>query len=113
MNQPAAGSQKERPVSRSKLLTALSNEIRIDVLVNLARAQKCVKDIAADLQLDQPTVSHALLRLQKVKLVDHERSSKHHIYYLTDSVKPSFDGNTVHLEIKTNTVMVSLMVPVE
>ncbi|MCI0631828.1 MAG: ArsR family transcriptional regulator [Phycisphaerales bacterium] len=112
MNQPAAGSQKERPVSRSKLLTALSNEIRIDVLVNLARAQKCVKDIAAELQLERSTVSHALLRLQAVKLVDHERVLKRHIYHLTDSVKPLFDGNAVHLEVKTNTVTVSLTAPI-
>lgn len=85
--------------TNTKVLAVLSNEIRLEVLMHLTRSEKCVADIALELQLDQSTVSHALRKLADIGLVTHEIVKRQHIYTVTNAVKADFDGDAVQIEI--------------
>jgi DNA-binding transcriptional ArsR family regulator len=85
-----------------KLLSVLSNPIRVEVLVQLAWSEKCVADIAADLQLDQSTISHALRKLLDVELVERQVIKKNRIYKLSRLVRVTTLNEDVQLDVITD-----------
>jgi len=105
----------DEPVSAAvvELMSVLSNEIRIEVLTSLAKAEKCVTDIADELKLDESTVSHALKRLRNVDLVEHQVVLKNHIYRLTKMVETKIDGDALLIHIRTASLNISIKTKVE
>ena len=102
-------------VSKAKhtdLLSVLSNEIRLEVLTHLTGAAKRVGDIARELELAQSTVSHALSKLSKIGLVDHETIHKEHVYCVTSAVRANHKDRDV-IEIATDAVTILLRVNVQ
>ncbi|MEE8155514.1 MAG: winged helix-turn-helix domain-containing protein [Phycisphaerales bacterium] len=83
-------------------LSVLSNPIRLEILTALANAEKCVSDIARELQLDASTVSHSLSLLGEKPLVQHTPVDKRHIYRLSNAVEASVDGPIVCFVVTTD-----------
>lgn len=94
---------KPTGMSFVQTLALLANEVRIEVLASLGRTSKSVGEIVRDLELDYPTVSHALRELRNGDLVIHEVIKKRHIYRLTNAVTMTFRASTVQIEITTGT----------
>jgi DNA-binding transcriptional ArsR family regulator len=106
MSEPA-GTMKLSSARNLKVLSVLANPIRVEVLMLLAFSEKCVADIAAVLQLDQSTVSHALRKLLDVGLVEREISKKNHIYKLSEAVEAEIIDGMIRLEVTTDSVRIS------
>lgn len=88
--------------STADLLSILSNPIRLEILASIAKAEKCVSDIAQELELDASTVSHSLSLLRKSHLVQHTPLDKRHIYRLSNAVEASVDGFIVRFVVTTD-----------
>lgn len=65
-----------------QFLKALANESRLKLLGLLAEGERSVKDLAEQLQLKEPTVSHHLARLQELGLVSMRPEGTTHRYRL-------------------------------
>jgi DNA-binding transcriptional ArsR family regulator len=85
-----------------KLLSVLSNPIRVEVLIHLAWSEKCVADIATDMQLDQSTISHALRKLLDVELVERQVIKKNRVYKLSRLVRVTTLNEGVQLDVITD-----------
>ena len=59
--------------ARSKVLKALADPVRWEIVQRLAEEELCVCHLVEDLQLSQPLVSHHLKTLRDVGVVDAER----------------------------------------
>lgn len=92
----------------TELLSILTNEIRIEILVSLSLKEKCVGEIASELQLDPSAVSHALQTLRKAGLVDREVVKKQHIYRANHVVRLSQNRDSTALHIATKRCEVKL-----
>ncbi len=88
--------------STAELLSVLSNPIRLEILATIAKAEKCVSDIAQELQLDASTVSHSLSLLSKKHLVQHTPVDKLRFYRLSNSVDASVYGPIVRFVVTTD-----------
>ncbi len=88
--------------STAELLSVLSNPIRLEILASIAKAEKCVSDIAQELQLDASTVSHSLSLLRENHLVQHTPVDKQRFYRLSNAVEASVDGSIVHFVVTTD-----------
>ncbi|HZS78799.1 MAG TPA: metalloregulator ArsR/SmtB family transcription factor [Ktedonobacteraceae bacterium] len=60
----------------------LADETRLKLLGILANGEQSVEELATQLQLKAPTVSHHLARLKELKLVDMRAEGNTHIYWL-------------------------------
>ncbi len=88
--------------STADLLSVLSNPIRLEILAAIAKAEKCVSDIAQELQLDASTVSHSLSLLSKKHLVQHTPVDKQRFYRLSNAVEASVHGPIVRFVVTTD-----------
>jgi len=95
----------------TELLSILTNEIRIEILVSLSSKRKSVGDIASELQLDPSAVSHALQTLRRAGLVDRDVIKKQHIYRTNDAVRLSRADRAIVLHIMTARCEVKLQTP--
>ena len=104
-------STKPAEVSPATFLSVLSNEIRLEVLISLSKAEKCVTDVAMELELDPSTISHALQSLRQVGLVEREVNKKRHIYRTSAAVQVRHTENDVHVHVSTAGCEVILKAP--
>ena len=74
------------PRDCAKVLKAISDETRIKILQLLFHGQQCVTDIAAQLEVEQPHVSHHLGILRSASLVLDERDGKRVLYSIHPEV---------------------------
>jgi len=72
-------------VSMAENFRALSDPTRIRILLALENGELCVCDIAALINLPQPSVSHHLKALRQLGIVKFRKSGKMTIYSLKDS----------------------------
>lgn len=70
------------PSDCAKVLKAIGDETRIQILRVLFEGEKHVTEIAQALNLDQPHVSHHLGILRAARLVEAERDGKRVLYRL-------------------------------
>lgn len=94
---------EETSATPTEIMVTLSSEMRVEVLAILAKAKKCVTDLAAELELHVSATSHALKTLQSVGLVRHETVHKQHIYSLTNAVAVSFHDSMMRIHVGTTT----------
>ena len=87
--------------STADILSVLSNPIRLEILASIAKAEKCVSEIADALELDASSVSHSLGLLSDKDLVKHTPLKKQRIYRLSDAVIASVDGTKVCFDVTT------------
>ncbi len=88
--------------STADLLSVLSNPIRLEILATIAKAEKCVSDIAQELQLDASTISHSLSLLSEKHLVQHTPVDKRRFYRLSNAVEALVDGDIVRFVVTTD-----------
>jgi len=77
-------------IDRARILAALSNPARLQMVVSLAQGEKCVCDMAAEVGLDMSTTSRHLVQLRQVGLVIDERRGNMVFYSLKATCLPSF-----------------------
>lgn len=77
-------------IEKTKVFSALSNQVRLRCLYLLATNQEiCVCELAQTLQISQPSISKALARLKGTGLV-RDRRDANWIYYQLRSDLPSW-----------------------
>jgi len=69
-----------------EMLRVLANEDRLLLLCQLAQAEKCVYELEAELDIQQPTLSQQLGVLRKQGLVTTRREGKFIFYRVKDKV---------------------------
>jgi DNA-binding transcriptional ArsR family regulator len=72
-------------VTMSENFRALSDPTRIRILLALENGELCVCDIAALIELPQPSVSHHLKALRQLGIVKFRKSGKMTLYSLKDT----------------------------
>jgi len=77
-------------IDRARILAALSNPARLQMVVSLAQGEKCVCDMAAEVGLDMSTTSRHLVQLRQVGLLTDERRGNMVFYSLKATCLPSF-----------------------
>ncbi len=68
----------------TEFFSVLSDPTRVKIILLLLEGEKCVGEIAEELEVDQPVVSHQLKILRHLKIVKTRRSGKHIRYKITD-----------------------------
>ncbi|MDJ0708524.1 MAG: metalloregulator ArsR/SmtB family transcription factor [Leptolyngbyaceae cyanobacterium MO_188.B28] len=68
---------------------ALANESRLKLIGLLAQREHSVEEMAALLQLKEPTVSHHLAKLKQLKLVEMRQDKNTHFYRLNQAALQS------------------------
>lgn len=77
-------------VERARILAALSNPARLQMVVSLAGGEKCVCEMAAEVGLDMSTASRHLVQLRQAGLLADERRGNMVFYRLKATCLPSF-----------------------
>ena len=78
--------QNPQAATMARCLKTLSDPNRIRILRILARGEFCVSDLVAQLQVDQPKVSHHLAILRSAGIIRCRRDGRHINYSLFPSV---------------------------
>jgi DNA-binding transcriptional ArsR family regulator len=78
--------QNAQAATMARCLKTLSDPNRIRILRILARGEFCVSDLVAQLQVDQPKVSHHLAILRSAGIIRCRRDGRHINYSLFPSV---------------------------
>lgn len=60
----------------------LANPLRVKIIVALKERDKCVKELAEEIKVEQSKLSHALMGLKSCKLVNVKQKGKNRIYSL-------------------------------
>ena len=81
------------------LFRLLSDKTRLNILMLLARGERNVSSLCAELKLPQPTVSHHLGLLRMKNVITNRRNGKQVFYCLDGLVKPNPDSS---LQITTH-----------
>ncbi|HNY30370.1 MAG TPA: metalloregulator ArsR/SmtB family transcription factor [Fibrobacteria bacterium] len=81
---------KQWYVDRARVLAALSNPARLRMVVSLRQGEKCVCDMASEVELDISTTSRHLVQLRQAGLVTDERRGNMVFYRLKATCLPSF-----------------------
>lgn len=68
----------------AELFKIFSNTTRLQIMLTLYDSEKCVYDIANDLNMTQSAISHQLSILKQNRLVKHRRDGKTIYYSLLD-----------------------------
>lgn len=74
---------EEKLVATAELLKVFGDPTRIKIICALLKAEMCVCDLSALLDVSQSAVSHQLKTLKQARLVKYRRDGKV-IYYLLD-----------------------------
>jgi len=82
----------------AEAFAALSDPTRVRILYALGRAELCVSDLGALLDLSAPAVSHHLRLLRALRLVKHRRAGRL-IYYALDDhhIEELFEQGLAHV----------------
>ncbi|KAA3633376.1 MAG: ArsR family transcriptional regulator [Calditrichaeota bacterium] len=76
---------------------ALSEEIRVRIMVLLTKGELCVCDLTAVLKLPQSTISRHMAKLKGAQLVTDRREGKWVHYRMSDVIKEGLPDLTVTL----------------
>ena len=87
------------------LFRLLSDKTRLNILLLLAKGERNVTSLCAELSLPQPTVSHHLGLLRMSNLISNRRAGKQVFYELDGRVGPIDDSG---LMVKVNGFRVSI-----
>ena len=83
----------------ARVMTALATASRVRILGRLREGACAVGDLALDVEMEQPAVSHQLRILRDLGLVQGSRDGRHVIYGLYDShVATLLDEALRHIE---------------
>lgn len=63
-----------------KILKALSNPVRLEIIDFLSNGEKCVCEIVENLQYEQPHISKSLIKLKEAGLI-RDRKEGLNVYY--------------------------------
>jgi len=77
-------------VDRARVLAALSNPARLQMVVLLGEGEKCVCEMAAEVGLDMSTTSRHLVQLRQCGILADERRGNMVFYSLKATCLPSF-----------------------
>ena len=72
-----------------RFFKALANENRLKILAILASRECCVEELAALLNLKEPTVTHHLAMLKDLGLVDMRTDGNSHLHRLNAKTRRS------------------------
>ncbi len=75
----------EKLYAASELFKVFGDTTRLKILYTLFDAEKCVGDIASDVEMSSSAVSHQLKVLRQARLVGFRREGKAMLYSLADS----------------------------
>ncbi|MDJ0589436.1 MAG: metalloregulator ArsR/SmtB family transcription factor [Pleurocapsa sp. MO_226.B13] len=81
---------------------ALANENRLKLVGILSQAECSVEDLAARLQLKEPTVSHHLMKLKELNLVEMRSLGNTHLYRLNSDTLSSLNKSLFTSEQMAN-----------
>lgn len=81
---------------------ALSNENRLKLVGILSQAECSVEDLAARLQLKEPTISHHLMKLKELNLVKMRSLGNSHLYKLNRDTLSSLNKSLFTSEQMAN-----------
>ena len=70
-----------------KIFGALSDKLRLTIVLILFPGERCVCEIERVLNIEQSRVSHSLKILKNAGIINYKKSGKWRIYYLTSSFK--------------------------
>lgn len=77
---------------------ALSEEIRVRIMVLLTKGELCVCDLTAVLKLPQSTISRHMAKLKGAQLVTDRREGKWVHYHLSEVIKEAFPDLVITLQ---------------
>ena len=90
--------EEEKLCDLANLFKVLGDSTRVRILSALFKAEMCVCDIAALLNMSQSAISHQLRVLKQARLVKNRREGKVVYYSLDDEhVKSIFDQGLIHI----------------
>ena len=75
---------KETMVFIADLFKGFADPTRVHILYLLAEGEKCVTDIAEQVELSQSAISHQLRILKQMHLIKFRREGKNILYSLAD-----------------------------
>lgn len=87
----------------AELSAIISGSVRLEILKTLAEDPRGVTELADELELEISNVSHNLRVLKANGLVNVKRIWRCRIYYLTERVKGSPNGQFINLDISLPT----------
>ena len=86
-------------IELAELFKVFGDSTRIRILYDLMEGERNVTEIAEDLQMNQPAISHQLKILKTAKLINSRREGKMMIYSLADDhVKTIIAMGKEHIE---------------
>ena len=86
-------------IEMAELFKVFGDSTRIRILYDLMEGERNVTEIADDLQMNQPAISHQLKILKTAKLINSRREGKMMIYSLADDhVKMIIAMGKEHIE---------------
>ncbi|MCB9497740.1 MAG: winged helix-turn-helix transcriptional regulator [Fibrobacteria bacterium] len=77
-------------IERSRVLSALSNPARLQMVVSLSEGEKCVCEMASEVGLDMSTTSRHLVQLRQAGILSDERRGNMVFYRLKATCLPAF-----------------------
>jgi DNA-binding transcriptional ArsR family regulator len=80
----------------SELLKAMANPLRLAMVVELGRGERCVHELVEAVQVSQPLVSQHLRVLRQARLVATERRGREIVYSLTDEHVAHIVGDAIN-----------------
>ena len=86
--------------SLAEISAVISGSVRLEILKSLIMASRGVTQLADDLELEISHVSHNLRVLKANGLVDVKRRKRSKVYYLTERVRGSPNGQFIELDIR-------------
>ncbi|MCB9556882.1 MAG: winged helix-turn-helix transcriptional regulator [Deltaproteobacteria bacterium] len=85
----------------ARLFKAFADPTRLRLVAALLEKERCVHELAEDLELEQSAVSHQLRVLRDLDLATHRREGRHIYYSLDDDhVRDLFRIGLTHLNHK-------------
>ncbi len=76
--------EPEKLYATSELFKVFGDTTRLKILYTLFDAEKCVGDIANEVEMSSSAVSHQLKVLRQARLVGFRREGKTSLYFLAD-----------------------------
>ena len=76
--------EKETLEQIAELFKGFADPTRVHILYLLAEGEKCVTDIAEQVELSQSAISHQLRFLKQMQLIKFRRDGKNVLYSLAD-----------------------------
>lgn len=77
--------QQKDLIESSDIFRALGDETRLKILHEIQHKEKCVHEIAENLEIEISNISHHLKKLKDKNIVSKRKEGRHRYYKLTDN----------------------------